>query len=158
MMCAVSTSEYPPTPALYSSCPEKTSPYLIIGIGLLAGVVTHVIGWLTQLCSVCGPIITLMILSLAGITQYGMERVALLPVAIYFDINLLEAQFITPTVLGRHMRLNPLILILWLLVWGWLWGPAGLLLAVPLLVCLKLAPGQLNIMTGFGGGAKYERS
>ncbi|SIS42290.1 AI-2E family transporter [Neptunomonas antarctica] len=96
-----------------------------------------------------GPIIALMILSLAGITQYGMELVALLPVAIYFGINLLEAQFITPTVLGRHMRLNPLILVLWLLVWGWLWGPAGVLLAVPLLVCLKLAAGQLNIMTGW---------
>ena len=94
-----------------------------------------------------GPIIALMILSLAGMTQYGMELVALLPVALYFGINLLEAQFITPTVLGRHMRLNPLILVLWLLVWGWLWGPAGVLLAVPLLVCLKLAAGQLNIMT-----------
>jgi predicted PurR-regulated permease PerM len=69
-----------------------------------------------------GSIMALIILSLAGITQYGMEAAALVPVAVYFGINMLEAQFITPTVLGRHMQLNPLILILWLLVWGWLWG------------------------------------
>lgn len=96
-----------------------------------------------------GPFIALMILTLAGVTQYGMELVALMPAAVYFGINMLEAQFITPTVLGRHMRLNPLILILWLLIWGWIWGPAGVLLAVPLLVCLKLAAAQLNILTNW---------
>ncbi|WP_339671167.1 AI-2E family transporter [Dasania marina] len=93
-----------------------------------------------------GPIIAIIILGLAGITQYGMELVSLIPAAVYFVLNLLEAQFITPAVLGRHMRLNPLVLILWLLVWGWLWGPAGVLLAVPLLVCLKLVAAQLNIL------------
>tara|TARA_R110001606_G_scaffold11354_3_gene49150 strand:+ start:17913 stop:19103 length:1191 start_codon:yes stop_codon:yes gene_type:complete len=96
-----------------------------------------------------GPFIALIVLALAGITQYGMEIVALIPAAVYFGINMLEAQFITPTVLGRHMRLNPLILILWLLIWGWIWGPAGVLLAVPLLVCIKLAAGQLNILTNW---------
>lgn len=93
-----------------------------------------------------GPIVTLLILSLAGVTQYGVEATALVPAAVYFGVNLLEAQFITPTVLGRHMRINPLILILWLLIWGWLWGAAGVLVAVPLLVCIKLAAGQLNIL------------
>lgn len=93
-----------------------------------------------------GPIVGLIILCLAGVTQYGMTLVSLVPAAAYFGINILEAQFITPTVLGSHMRLNPLILILWLLIWGWLWGPAGVLLAVPLLVCIKLVAAQLNIL------------
>jgi predicted PurR-regulated permease PerM len=94
-----------------------------------------------------GPIIAIGVLGLAGIAQNGMELFSLLPAVVYFGINLLESQFVTPAVLGRHMRLNPLILILWLFVWGWLWGPAGVLLAVPLLVCIKLAAGQLNILT-----------
>ncbi|MFT6927975.1 MAG: putative PurR-regulated permease PerM [Psychromonas sp.] len=93
-----------------------------------------------------GPIIAIAILSLAGISQYGMELVALIPAGVFFGINLLEAQFITPAVLGRHMRVNPLILIIWLLIWGWLWGPMGVLLAVPLFVCIKLATGQLTKM------------
>ena len=29
-------------------------------------------------------------------------------------------------------------IILWLLIWGWLWGVIGLLVAVPMLVCLKI--------------------
>jgi predicted PurR-regulated permease PerM len=93
-----------------------------------------------------GSIMALIILSLAGITQYGLEAAALVPAAVYFGINMFEAQFITPTVLGRHMQLNPLILILWLLVWGWLWGAVGVLVAVPLLVCIKLAAAQLNVL------------
>lgn len=93
-----------------------------------------------------GPIIALVMLCLAGVTQYGVGMFSLMPAAVFFGINLLEAQFITPTVLGRHMQLNPLVLIVWLLIWGWLWGPVGVLLAVPLLVCLKLAAAQLNIL------------
>lgn len=93
-----------------------------------------------------GPILGIGILALAGITQYGLGLPSLLPAAIYFGLNLIESQFITPAALGRHMRLNPLVLILWLLVWGWLWGPAGVILAVPLLVCLKLAAGQLHFL------------
>ena len=94
-----------------------------------------------------GTFISISILSIAGVIQYGVELAALLPAAIFFGLNTLESQFVTPTVLGQNMRLNPLILILWLLIWGWLWGPVGVLIAVPLLVCLKLVATQLNVMT-----------
>ncbi|MBN7796539.1 AI-2E family transporter [Parahaliea mediterranea] len=93
-----------------------------------------------------GPLVALCVLGLAGLVQYGLEATALLPALVYFLINMAEAQFVTPLVLGRNMRLNPLVLVLWLIVWGWLWGAAGVLLAVPLLVCLKLAAQQLDIL------------
>lgn len=93
-----------------------------------------------------GPLVAACILSLAGVVQYGLDLAALIPAATFMAINLVEAQFVTPLVLGRHMRLNPLVLVLWILVWGWLWGAAGVLLSVPLLVCLKLAAQQLNVM------------
>ncbi|SDU24985.1 AI-2E family transporter [Halopseudomonas salegens] len=93
-----------------------------------------------------GPLVSLAVLSLAGIAQYGLELMALLPAVVYFTINMFEAQLVTPLVLGRNMRLNPLIIMLWLMIWGWMWGAVGVLLAVPLLVCLKLAAGQLNVL------------
>ncbi len=94
-----------------------------------------------------GPVIAMVILYLVGVMQYGPVLMALLPVLIFFSINLLEAQFITPTVLGRNISLNPLILILWLVLWGWIWGAVGVLIAVPLLVCLKLAAARLDVLT-----------
>jgi len=93
-----------------------------------------------------GPLIAACILAVAGSVQYGAVLTALLPALIYLGINLIEAYLVTPTVLGQRMQLNPLILMVWLITWGWLWGAGGVLLAVPLLVCLKLAAEQLDVL------------
>ena len=85
-----------------------------------------------------GTIFSLSVLSMAGVAQYGLEWEAFLPALAFFFLNTLESQLITPTVLGRSMRMNPLVIMVWLMVWGWLWGIAGVLIAVPLLVCIKL--------------------
>ena len=92
-----------------------------------------------------GMFIGLSLLSLAGLAQYGFVAFAMVPALVYFAINAIEAQFVTPTVLGKHMRLNPLVLMIWLIIWAWLWGVVGVLLAVPLLVCIKLAASQLGV-------------
>ena len=42
------------------------------------------------------------------------------------------------------MRLSPVAILLWLLVWGWLWGIPGALLAVPMLTSAKLVAGRLR--------------
>ena len=62
----------------------------------------------------------------------------------YLVLNGFESQVLTPMVLGRTMRINPLAIILWLMVWGWLWGVAGLLVAVPMLVCLKIVASRVE--------------
>lgn len=93
-----------------------------------------------------GPVIGVCLLGLAGMVQYGLVPGALLPSLLYFTINMVESQFVTPTVLGQRMQINPLVLMVWLVLWGWLWGAVGILLAVPLLVCLKLAAEQLSVL------------
>lgn len=123
------------------------------GLGLVTGTVLWLLGvedailWgalvgVLNYAPFVGPVVGIGILTVAGIAQYGMTFAALLPAGVFFVINLLESQFVTPAVLGQHMRLNPLILVLWLLIWGWLWGPVGVLIAVPLLVGLKLMASQ----------------
>lgn len=96
-----------------------------------------------------GPIVGILILSLAGFAQYGLVLFALAPALVFFALNVLEAQFITPTVLGYNLLLNPLILMIWLFFWGWLWGVMGVLLAVPLLVCFKIAAEQLGVLASW---------
>ena len=96
-----------------------------------------------------GPMISLVMLTLAGIVQFGLELSSCIPALVYFVLNLIEAQFVTPLILGRHMRLNPLVLIVWIVIWGWLWGFAGVLLAVPMLVCLKLSAEHFQVLSGW---------
>ncbi|TYK66678.1 AI-2E family transporter [Colwellia echini] len=85
-----------------------------------------------------GPAFALSAIALASSVQWGMDVNVLIVVGGVLLLNILESQLITPLVLSKNMRINPFIIIVWLLIIGWLWGLIGLLIAVPLLVCIKL--------------------
>jgi predicted PurR-regulated permease PerM len=93
-----------------------------------------------------GPLIGMCVMLLMGFVSYDEPWQSLLPAAMYLGLHTLEGQIITPIVLGARMALSPLVLILSLMVFGWLWGIIGLLLAVPLLVCVKLVLSRLEGM------------
>ncbi len=115
----------------------------LIGLedALLWGVIVGILNFIPYVGSVIG----VCILSLAATVQYGLSPAVFLPVVAYLGLNLLESQIITPMVLGRNMRLNPLVVMIWLLTCGWLWGVTGVLLSVPILVCIKLALSELGV-------------
>ncbi len=91
-----------------------------------------------NLTPIVGPLVMFLLLSLVGLSQFDTIGTAMLPAFGFIGLNLLESQLLTPLMLGRTMRINPLAIILWLMIWGWLWGISGLLVAVPMLVCLKI--------------------
>lgn len=93
---------------------------------------------LLNLTPYVGPMIMAAMLTLVGLSQFPSLGVAMLPAAGYLGLHLLESQLVTPLAIGRTINLNPLAIILWLLIWGWMWGILGLLLAVPILVCVKI--------------------
>lgn len=96
-----------------------------------------------------GPLIGIVVMLLMGFATYTQTWQTLLPAAMYLGLHALEGQFLTPIVLGRRMALSPLVLILALMVFGWLWGIIGLLLAVPLLVCVKIVLTRIEGMEGW---------
>jgi predicted PurR-regulated permease PerM len=96
-----------------------------------------------------GPLIGMLIMLLMGFVAFDDLLHSLLPAGIYLGLHTLEGQLITPIVLGARMALSPLILILALMVFGWLWGIIGLLLAVPLLVCVKIVLSKIDGMEGW---------
>jgi len=96
-----------------------------------------------------GPLIGMLIMLLMGFVAFDDPLYAVLPAGIYLGLHALEGQLITPIVLGKRMALSPLILILALMVFGWLWGIIGLLLAVPLLVCVKIVLSKIEGMEGW---------
>ena len=63
---------------------------------------------------------------------------ALLPVALYLVIHLIEGEVATPILLARRFTLNPVVVILSLIFWFWMWGVPGAILSVPMLAITKI--------------------
>src|SRR3546814_11345030 len=63
---------------------------------------------------------------------------ALVPAGAFLVIHALEANFITPLLVGRRLTINPLLILLSLSFWGWVWGTVGALLSVPLLIMMRV--------------------
>ena len=84
-----------------------------------------------------GPIVASVLLGLGGLMTFDAVGLALLPALIFIGVHLVEANLITPLVLGKRLTINPLLILVSLSFWGWVWGTPGALLAVPLLLILQ---------------------
>ncbi len=98
-----------------------------------------------------GPLTMVVVLALVGLLSFNDVGHILGAPAVFLGIHVLESQVVTPIVLGHRMALSPLVVLLWLLLWAWLWGVAGLLLAMPMLVAAKII---CNRVDGLQGWAK----
>ena len=115
--------------------------YLNIEDALLWGALVALMNFVPYL----GGIASSMVLLVVGIVQFGLASSAFLPAGVFLFLNIIESQLITPAVLGRSMQLNPLIIIIWIAITGWLWGVVGVLLAVPILMCVKIILENLGV-------------
>jgi predicted PurR-regulated permease PerM len=84
-----------------------------------------------------GALLGQIIVGIVGLVAFPDPVDAWQPVAVYLALSVIEGQFVTPSILGRRLTINPLIVFLAVLFWGWIWGIVGALLAVPLLACFK---------------------
>jgi predicted PurR-regulated permease PerM len=85
-----------------------------------------------------GAISNTLLLAVIGLLTFHDPAHALLPAASFAVLAMLEGNVVTPMIMGSRMRLSPVAILVWLLVWAWMWGIPGALLAVPLLTCVKL--------------------
>ena len=85
-----------------------------------------------------GPVVGISLLAVVGLLTFDAVWKGLLPPAWYLLLHLLEANFITPVLLGRRFTLNPVVIFVSLIFWTWLWGVPGALLSVPFLVSIKV--------------------
>ena len=85
-----------------------------------------------------GAAISLAAISLASFATFDTLAHVLAAPAAVFALNVLEGNFITPAIHGRRFEMSALMVFLALFFWGWLWGVAGMLMAVPLLVVIKV--------------------
>ncbi len=85
-----------------------------------------------------GPLIGISIVTVvAFLTFDSIGRVLLAP-AIYITLETIQGQIVTPMVLGLRFTLNPVVIFVWLIFWGWMWGIVGAILAFPMLAIFKI--------------------
>ena len=85
-----------------------------------------------------GPAVGVILLAVVGLLTFDTLWQGLLPAAWYLLLHLLEANLITPVLMGRRFTLNPVVVFVSLIFWTWLWGVPGALLLVPILVSVKV--------------------
>ena len=98
--------------------------------GVLAGVLNF--------APYVGAAITMGVLTLVGISEFSSLGSALLVPFTFFCITVLEGQLITPLVVGRNLALSPAGVFISVIVWGWIWGMPGALMAVPIVASFKI--------------------
>ena len=94
-----------------------------------------------------GPVAGVIVLAAVGLLAFDTLWQGLLPPAWYLVLHLLEANLVTPMLLGRRFTLNPVVIFVSLIFWTWLWGIPGALLSVPILVSVKVICDRVTAMS-----------
>ena len=117
-----------------------------LGDPLLWGAAAFLLNYIPIL----GPLFGTGIFLLAGMLSFDSLWWALLPPALYFGIHLVEGETLTPMLLARRFTLNPVLVILSLVFWFWMWGVPGAILAVPMLAILKIVCDRVRPLKALG--------
>ncbi|EMD84249.1 AI-2E family transporter [Pacificimonas flava] len=84
-----------------------------------------------------GPVVFFFLAGLGGMAVEPNWIAGMVPALAYLVVNLVEAYIVTPAILGRRFLINPLLIMIALSFWGWVWGAMGALLSVPLLIIAR---------------------
>jgi predicted PurR-regulated permease PerM len=97
-----------------------------------------------------GATVMLGLLTMAGLVAFPDLGHAFLVPAAYMGVNLIQANFVSPTVLGRRLTLNPVAILVGLVFWWWIWGVGGAFIAVPLLATFKIFCDHIESLAPIG--------
>jgi predicted PurR-regulated permease PerM len=120
-----------------------------IGLGVAVGTTVHFLGlrnpimWgamvaILNFIPYLGALTGIICMTLGAVLSFDSLGYALVFPASYLIIAIIEGNFITPWVLGRSLTLNPVLILIALAFWGWMWGISGMILAVPILATFKI--------------------
>lgn len=143
------------------------SAYLmtITAMNAAVGIATAAVMWLTgvgdpilwgtiafflNFVPILGPLLGVLIFLLAGALAADGLWLTFLPAALYLAIHLVEGETITPMLLARRFTLNPVLVIVSLVFWFWMWGIPGAILSVPMLAITKIVCDRVRPLAAFG--------
>ncbi len=117
-----------------------------LGDALLWGTLAFALNYIPFL----GPVCCAGLLLLAGLLNNAALPMAFLPAGLFLLTHFAEGTLITPMLLAKRFTLNPVLVILSLIFWYWMWGFAGAILAVPLLAIAKIICDRIDRLKPFG--------
>jgi predicted PurR-regulated permease PerM len=120
----------------------------ICGVGdpVLWGTVAFLLNYIPIL----GPMIGVVVFLLSGLLSIDSLWVAFLPAGLYLLIHLVEGETVTPMLLARRFTINPVLVILSLVFWYWMWGVPGAVLSTPMLAITKIICDRVRPLMAFG--------
>jgi predicted PurR-regulated permease PerM len=143
------------------------SAYLvtITGMNAAVGLATAAVMWLTGIgdpvlwgtvafllnfVPIIGPFVGVLIFVMAGALASDSLWLALVPAGLYLLIHLIEGEALTPMLLAKRFTLNPVLLIMSLVFWFWMWGVPGAILSVPMLAVMKIVCDRVRPLAAYG--------
>ncbi|MDR0313514.1 MAG: AI-2E family transporter [Treponema sp.] len=118
--------------------------------GIIIGVLLHLVGvefaevwgliqFILNFIPSLGSIAVGVLVSLFSLAQFWPEPVPIiLTMVIMIGINMIIGYVLEPKIMGDRLGLSPVVILVSLLIWGWIWGFAGMILAVPMMVIIKI--------------------
>jgi predicted PurR-regulated permease PerM len=117
-----------------------------VGDPVLWGTVAFLLNYIPIL----GPMIGVAVFLLAGLLSIDSLWGAFLPAGLYLLIHLVEGETVTPMLLARRFTINPVLVILSLVFWYWMWGVPGAILSTPMLAITKIICDRIRPLMAFG--------
>ena len=116
-------------------------------VGLEFAIVWGVVQFLMNFIPTLGSIVAGVGISLFALLQFWPNPAPVIVVVIIIlAVNIILGNLLDPKIIGDQVGISPLMIMLSLLVWGWIWGFAGMVLAVPMTVIIKIVCENIPIM------------
>lgn len=113
---------------------------------LLWGIAAAVLNFIPFAGAIVG-VLAVTVVSAANFEHLGY---IVLPPLVYYTLTTVEASFVTPMILGKRLVLNPVVIFLAIMLWGWMWGIPGIFLAVPIMSAIKITCDNIEPLRAAG--------
>jgi predicted PurR-regulated permease PerM len=120
------------------------------GFGLRDPLLWGAIAFLLNYVPILGPLTGMVMFLVIGLLSINPLWKAFMPMLVYVAVHLIEGETFTPMLLARRFTLNPVLVIIALLFWYWMWGVPGAILAVPMLAITKIVCDRVRPLAAFG--------
>ena len=138
-----------------------TAALINLGVGAVTGLALWLVGmpnpvlWgvvaaVLNFVPYVGAVVNMAILGLAALVTFESTAQALVVPGVFFVINMVEGNLITPMIYGNRMRLNTVALFIGLVFWWYLWGIPGAILAVPIMATIKIVCDHIESLAPVG--------